>query len=134
MMKNLEIAAGIIMCGGKVLLGKRLPSKAQGGLWEFPGGKLEAGETLEECLKREMKEEMNLQIKIERFLMQSMYAYEFAQVRLNVFLASCTQTKIDVLTAHETYAWVLPKMLETYKLAPADIPVAKAFMLFLAKN
>lgn len=122
------------MCGGKVLLGKRLLSKSQGGFWEFPGGKLEPGETLEECLKREMKEEMNLQITIKRFLIKSTHSYQSVHIQLHVFWATCTQTKIDTLTAHEAYAWVEPNALLSYELAAADVPVARYFMNFWKQN
>ena len=127
-MKTLQIAAGIIVYDGKVLLGQRLFSKDQGGLWEFPGGKLEDHETLEECLKRELSEEMNLSIEIDRFFMKSVCAYETKNVCLHVFLASALNPQITTLTAHETYAWVNPEDLVKYTLAPADVPVAKAYM------
>lgn len=133
-MKTLQIAAGIIIFKGKVLLGQRLFSKDQGGLWEFPGGKLEEHETLEECLKRELSEEMNLPIEIERFFMKSMCAYETKNVCLHVFLASALNPQILVLTAHEKYVWVNPEDLVKYNLAPADIPVAKAYIDFVRKT
>ena len=133
-MKTLQIAAGIIVFKGKVLLGQRLFSKDQGGLWEFPGGKLEEHETLEECLKRELSEEMNLPIEIERFFMKSMCAYETKNVCLHVFLASVLNPQISVLTAHEKYVWVNPEDLVKYNLAPADIPVAKAYIDFVRKT
>lgn len=133
-MKTLQIAAGIISYHGKVLLGQRLFSKDQGGLWEFPGGKLEEHETLQACLKRELTEEMNLPIEIDSFFMKSSFAYETKSVCLHVFLATALSTQITTLTAHETYVWVNPQDLIKYNLAPADVPIAKAYIDFIHKK
>ena len=133
-MKTLQIAAGIISYQGKVLLGQRLFSKDQGGLWEFPGGKLEEHETLQACLKRELAEEMNLPIEIDSFFMKSVCAYETKNVCLHVFLATALSPQITTLTAHETYVWASPQDLIKYNLAPADVPVAKAYIDFIHKK
>ena len=133
-MKTLQIAAGIITYQGKVLLGQRLFSKDQGGLWEFPGGKLEEHETLQACLKRELAEEMNLPIEIDSFFMKSVCAYETKNVCLHVFWATALSPQITTLTAHETYVWASPQDLIKYNLAPADVPVAKAYIDFIHKK
>ena len=59
-----EVGTGIIVRNGKIFIGQRPEGKPLAGLWEFPGGKLEAGETIEQCLKRELKEELDVEAEI----------------------------------------------------------------------
>ena len=70
-----EVVAGIIYKGDKFLIAQRNLKKAQGGLWEFPGGKLEVGETAAEALKREIKEEFNADIEVDEFVGENIHHY-----------------------------------------------------------
>ena len=127
-MNIIQIAAGIIIYDGKVLLGQRKKGKDLEFKWELPGGKLEEGETLPECLCRELIEELNLQIVVKDFFMKTDYTYNFGHIVLNTFIAECTDPSITKTEAHEQYAWVEPKDLLSYDLAPADIPVVAAYI------
>ena len=89
-----QIAAGIIIYDGKVLLGQRKKGKDLEFKWELPGGKLEEGETLPECLCRELIEELNRQIVVKDFFMKTDYTYNFGHIVLNTFIAECTDPSI----------------------------------------
>ncbi len=130
-MKIKQIAAGIIVNSGKVLLAQRKKGKDLEFKWEFPGGKLEEGETLEQCLCRELVEELNLEVTVEKLFMKSEHIYDFGGFVLNTFIAKCDNPLITKTDAHEQYAWVKPKNLLNYDLAPADIPIAKAYIASL---
>lgn len=118
------VTAAIIYQDGKVLLTRRGPGEKLAGFWEFPGGKIEHGETYQECLTREIKEELNLQIEVGEVLTTSTYKYEHGEIHLIALEASILSGKIE-LTVHDKYEWVAPTDLVFYKLAPADIPIAE---------
>jgi A/G-specific adenine glycosylase len=80
-----DIAAGVIRRGGKILIARRRESGLLGGLWEFPGGKREAGESLEECVAREIKEEVGIEVRVLRPLATVRHAYSHFRVTLHFF-------------------------------------------------
>lgn len=118
------VTAAIIYQDGKVLLTRRGPGEKLAGFWEFPGGKIENGETYQECLTREIKEELNLQIEVGEVLTTSTYKYEHGEIHLIALEAWILSGSIE-LTVHDKYEWVAPTDLVFYKLAPADIPIAE---------
>lgn len=126
-----DVAAGLIMCGGKLLIAQRKHGKSLEYKWEFPGGKLEQGETLEECLKREMMEEMQLEIVVGEHFADSSYDYDFGTIVLHSFWATCKSRDIPVVLEHEQYKWVNPKDLPQYDFAPADKPIIEAILASL---
>lgn len=123
-----QIAAGLILYNGKVLIAQRKRGKDLALYWELPGGKLEQGETLEQCLKRELLEEMALPIEVDKFFMQSVYDYQFGTFAINAFLAHSATDNIPMLSAHEQYKWIKPKEMVNYKFPPADIPIIENFI------
>lgn len=127
-MKIKQIAAGIILHNNKVLIAQRKKGKDLEFKWELPGGKLEESETLQECLYRELIEELNLKVIVKELFMKSEYMYDFGGFVLNTFIAECNDPTITKTDAHEQYAWVEPKNLLNYDLAPADIPIAEAYI------
>ena len=127
-LKKRDVAAGLIMCDGKILIGQRKHGKSLEYKWEFPGGKLEEGETLTECLQRELMEEMQLDIEVGGHFIDSEYTYDFGTVVLHVFWASCKNQHIPVVLEHEQYKWVTLNELPNYDFAPADKPVIEAIM------
>ena len=70
-----------------MLICQRPEGKTLAGYWEFPGGKLEEGETMPECLKRELKEELGIDAQIGNFFMESVYKYDFGEIALSVYFA-----------------------------------------------
>ena len=123
-----QIAAGLILHNGKVLIAQRKRGKDLALYWELPGGKLEQGETLEQCLKRELIEEMALPIEVDKFFMQSVYDYQFGTFAINAFLAHSATDNIPMLSAHEQYKWIKPNEMVNYKFPPADIPIIENFI------
>lgn len=119
------VTAGIICHKGKFLIAQRIRTKKPPLVWEFPGGKLEEGETLQECLKREIKEELDLNIAVKDFFMTTEFDYEFGSIRMEVFFAEAKTDKINKMDSHEDYRWVETAELDNFEFAPADIPVVE---------
>lgn len=95
------------------------------GFWEFPGGKLEEGESPETCLIREIKEELGIVIRIIEPLTPSVYSYsENKNIQLLPFLCSWESGEIN-LVEHEKIVWITTNEINDLTWAPADIPIAK---------
>ncbi|GLI06711.1 DNA mismatch repair protein MutT [Paenibacillus tyrfis] len=117
----IEVAAAIIENEhGQILIARRKKGKAQAGLWEFPGGKIEKNETVEECLKRELLEEMNIEIQpYEPFGVNDHY-YGETHIRLHAHRAKFVSGKL-ILVDHDQCEWVYSKELGRFEFAPADV-------------
>ncbi|MFS8152024.1 (deoxy)nucleoside triphosphate pyrophosphohydrolase [Vreelandella titanicae] len=120
-MKN--VAAALAIAEGKVMLTRRAPGQQLEGFWEFPGGKVEPGETVQECIEREIKEELNLACTAGKVFQESIYEYEGGSINLIGVLA--TVAGEPELHVHDLLTWAPIGDLLTFKLAPADIPIAK---------
>jgi 8-oxo-dGTP diphosphatase len=116
------VAAAIIRHEEMFLLTKRKPGSDLEGLWEFPGGKKESGETLEGCLRREVKEELGVEISEPNFFHSLRHQYSDKEVELHFFTCSIIQGNPQALDCVEM-AWVPKHELISYKFPPADIPV-----------
>ncbi len=116
------VAAAILQREGKVLLTRRRRDVHQGGLWEFPGGKQEIGETLEQCLRRELKEEIDIEVCDVRAFSTVRHRYPEKEVELNVFTCSIHQGEPKPLECMEI-AWVHRHELASYEFPEADRPV-----------
>jgi 8-oxo-dGTP diphosphatase len=117
----IDVVAAIIENDKKeILIAKRKLGKSQGGLWEFPGGKVEEGEKLEESLIRELKEEMNIEIEVIKYFEENVHHYEKISIRLIAFKAIIISREIE-LKDHEEYVWVQANKLKEFEFAPADI-------------
>ncbi len=123
-----QIAAGIITHAGKILIGQRKKGKDLEFLWELPGGKLEEGETLKDCLKRELMEEMGLKVQVGSLFMQKAYDYDFGSFVINAFFAETENFDIPKICEHEKVLWVKPEDILKYEFSPADIPIIKAYL------
>lgn len=121
MMKQIYVVGAVIVENNKILCAQRGPDKSLPFLWEFPGGKIETGESKEVALKREIQEEMHCEIDVGEEVDHTIYTYDFGVVHLTTFL--CTITKgTPVLTEHEEIKWLEPAELPDLDWAPADIP------------
>ena len=118
------VAAAIIVSRGKVLLARRKQGDSHQGYWEFPGGAPERGETIQECLERELREELGVAATIGEIIAESESRSGRGSFRL-VALRAHVEKDEFTLTAHDMVEWVTPGELDRYRLAPADIPIAK---------
>ena len=118
------VTAAIIQKEDYVLIARRGPNSKLAGQWEFPGGKVEEGESLRECLARELKEELGIDSTIGDHLMHSEYVYEHGGFTIEAFLATWTAGEL-ALNVHDKIEWVALRDLEGYQLLPADVPIAR---------
>jgi len=117
-----EVIAAIIIKDNKVLISQRAPKENLAGKWEFPGGKTEQGETPQECLKREIREELEVDIDVLDFFGESIYAYHSGTIQLMAFWCKWISGEFT-LNVHSNMAWVNRQELDLYDFAPADIPL-----------
>ncbi len=117
-----QVAAAIIIDGTKVLITQRSIADKLSLKWEFPGGKLEAEETPEQCLVREIKEELSLDITVQQHFMNTVHTYDSNQIELMAYIACIRGGQIR-LNVHNDAQWVLIGQLKTYDFAPADWPI-----------
>ena len=109
---------------GRLLIARRPPGKHLAGLWEFPGGKIEPGESAEEALKRELAEEMGCVVEAGAGLTPVTHAYEKISVRLHPFLARLVEGSPEpVAREHDALAWVTRDEIGLYEMPAADGPI-----------
>jgi 8-oxo-dGTP diphosphatase len=118
------VAAGLFIEGSKILIAKRAEGQSLAGFWEFPGGKQEAGETILQCLEREIREEFGVACAARRVVCETVHEYERGAIRLIGIAADFVERGI-ALSVHDEYRWVDVAELGSYKLAPADIALAE---------
>ena len=128
--KIIEVVGAAIIKEEKVLAMQRSEQMTLSGMWEFPGGKVEADETEQEALIREIKEELNVTINILDYINEASYDYEFGTVQLKVYTAEIISGQIT-LEEHSDGKWVTADELKNIDWAPVDIPAAKAWVKVL---
>lgn len=121
--------AAVIQHKGKILIALRVKDN----FWEFPGGKIDPGETPEECVIREIKEELNMTIQIEESLGCLEGTYRNTQMQLYVFLTSWIQGEV-VMNVHKDVKWVEYKELDQYELVEEDRAVLNQFLTGNSRN
>jgi A/G-specific adenine glycosylase len=122
------VTAAIIQRDGKVLLARRPSKGLLGGMWEFPGGKIEENETLEDCLKREIREELDAAIQVGEPFGVYQHAYTHFSITLHAFICKLIQDEPKPLEAAEL-AWVSPGSLPQYPMGKVDRQIARKLIL-----
>jgi len=117
----ITVTAGILFKDSRVFIGKRKPAGRLAGRWEFPGGKVEGGETPEACLKRELEEELEIEAMVGDRLGESLYGYDFGTVKVLFFRVYWDGGEIHSKD-HDEYGWVPLDQLKGYDFVPADRP------------
>jgi 8-oxo-dGTP diphosphatase len=128
----LVAACALVDVDGRVLICQRPQGKQLAGLWEFPGGKLEAGETPEECLIRELDEELGIQVTaacLAPFVFAS-HGYDLFHLLMPLYLCRRWDGFVTA-REHEALAWVKPDQLSDYPMPPADLPLVAYLRDFL---
>ncbi|MGI5959419.1 MAG: 8-oxo-dGTP diphosphatase MutT [Massiliimalia sp.] len=124
-MSVIHVAAAIIQNDkGEILICQRGPGGACAHLWEFPGGKIEPGETPEQCVLRECKEELDITIQLTERYADFSYEYPQQKIEFTFFKAKLSQGELQQ-NVHENLKWVLPKDFENYPFCPADKDLVK---------
>ncbi len=129
-MKKIEVVGAAILENGEVLTMQRSQQMSLPGLWEFPGGKIETGETDETALIREIKEELNVDIQILDYVEEGVYTYSFGQVTLRVYTAEIISGEL-VLKEHSDQKWLDRSTLDSVEWAPVDIPAVEKLKTML---
>ena len=124
-MKSIEVAAAIIINNGKIFACQRGYGEWKN-WWEFPGGKLESGETPEDALLREIREELSIEISINRHLTTVDYDYPNFHLTMHCYICQLKDDLQPHLLEHEAARWLCRSELEEVKWLPADVEVIKA--------
>lgn len=127
MKKRFNVTGAVVVHDNKVLAARRGEGKSLAGYWEFPGGKIEAGESPHDALAREMREELHCDVKVGEEVTTTEHEYDFATIVLTTFY--CTSESGEMtLTEHAEIRWVEPSELDQLQWAPADVPAVKLVM------
>ncbi len=119
----IEVVMALLKHNDKILIAQRKKGKHQEFMWEFPGGKLEAGETLQHCLEREFMEEMEKPITVGELFAETTFTYpEAGDFHFRAYWADCADDTIPALHEHEDARWVAPEDFHNYAFCPADKP------------
>ena len=121
-MNVIEVVAALIWCGNKFMICQRPANKARALLWEFVGGKVEPGESKEQALARECKEELNIMLSVGDVFMDVMHEYPDVTVHLTLFNATISDGEPQKLE-HNDIRWITPSEIPNYEFCPADVEI-----------
>jgi len=125
--KVCRVTAAVIEKDGRILIAKRRKGDLHGGRWEFPGGKIDLGETPEECLERELREELGIEAEIGEEICRTSFSYMLVPLELIVFSARHVSGEFRALD-HDEIKWVTPAELDKFDFVKADITVVKKLL------
>ena len=128
-----EVVAALLWKDGKFMICKRPPHKARGLLWEFVGGKVESGETREEALIRECREELDVTLEVGELFFEVVHEYPDITVHLSVFLAGIAEGEPKMLE-HVAIGWITPEEIPDYEFCPADESILEKIRLVYGKG
>ena len=115
-----RVTAAIMTNDEKIMIAKRKSTGKLPNKWEFPGGKVENDETPEQCLKREMKEEFDIDVSVGEYLGSSVYKYDHIFIELLAYRTYWEEGEID-LKDHDEFKWISLEQLAEFDFAPADL-------------
>lgn len=115
----IEVVAGIIYKDNKFLIAQRNLKKDQGGLWEFPGGKVEKNESYESALIREIREEFNADIEVNEYIGENIHHYPEKDIKLVFYKARLLSEEVELLE-HESCKWITKDEKDKFEFAGAD--------------
>lgn len=118
-MPVIDVAAALLFRDGKLLITQRCADAHLGGLWEFPGGKREPNETFEDCLARELREELGIEVKVGELVESITYAYPEKTVHLKFFRCQWMKHEPQALGC-DAFKWITREQLVQHQFPPAD--------------
>jgi mutator protein MutT len=118
------VAAGLVFRRGKLLIAQRHHAAHLGGLWEFPGGKRQPQESFEQCLARELREELGIEVEVGRMLERVTHAYRDKTVRLEFYHCRWKRHEPRALGC-PAFKWITAAELKDYEFPAADAPLAQ---------
>jgi len=122
-----DVAAGILRKNGRVLIAQRPADKLLGGMWEFPGGKMEKGETREMCLRRELIEELGIEVKVGKQVLTLRHAFSHFKITLYVFEVTLIKGKPRAIEVAD-FKWLPPRALAAYPMGKTDRLIAESLI------
>lgn len=126
----IEVVAAVILNSSNcVLIARRSPQKVLAGKWEFPGGKVEEGESHEQALERELLEEFSITTKTKSFISSNVHEYSQGAIKLSAYISEYIAGEFK-LQDHDQIQWISITQLRNYDLAAADLPIVS----YLEKN
>ena len=132
-MKRVEVVAAVLKKEGKIFCAQRKDEGPLARKWEFPGGKIEAGESKEEALARELYEELNIEIQVGDYIMTVEHQYPTFHITMHAFYCDLHDEKI-LLNEHLDSKWLSPTELSQMDWAEADIPILETVSGFLSPD
>ena len=128
-MKHIHVVAAVIIHNKKILCMQRGPAKYDyiSKKWEFPGGKLEEGETKLEAIEREIKEELHIDIQVDAFLITVNHSYPDFQLTMDTFICSSDMAELTLIE-HVDFKWLEKTELSELDWAAADLPIVEKLM------
>lgn len=130
MKKIVKVTAAVLEKDGKYIIAQRKRSDPLSGKWEFPGGKIEPGETPEECLARELKEELGIAVAVDEHLGSHIHHYDHISIELMAYRATWVSGAIT-MKDHNDYRWVSADNLDEFEFSPADMPFVEMLKIRL---
>jgi 8-oxo-dGTP diphosphatase len=127
MSKQIDVVAPVVIRDDTILCAQRGPSMTLPGMWEFPGGKIEPGETPQQALRRELEEELLCTINVGELVVTTRHAYDFGDITLRTFKAVLVSGEPQ-LSEHSEIRWIQVAQLDSVDWAPADIPTVRQLM------
>lgn len=128
-----RVVAMTVVCGivlrddGKMLICQRGDGRALAGMWEFPGGKVEPGESPQQALVRELREELGIEVRVGLALGEVDWTYPWARLQLMPFLCSLEEGTLE-MREHQALCWIEPTEWSRFAWAPADEPVCRELL------
>lgn len=120
----LKVTAAILVHNGKILIAQKGPNDKRANKWEFPGGKIDPGETPEQALAREMMEEFLVQVEVGDLYAESLYTYPEGEILVMAYFCRWVGGELTP-TEHADYKWTSAKELPGFDFVPSDAPIAE---------
>lgn len=115
----IPVAAALVFEEGRLLIAQRQADKHLGGLWEFPGGKLERGESFEDCLRRELREELGIEVSVGSLFASAQYSYPIGILRIQFYQCVLKSGKPKAIEC-QSFKWVACDELDSFAFPSAD--------------